>query len=53
MEAEGALAAATAEKKKAELDLKRYTKLYKDKMISASENPSAEAIEKTTDIGKL
>ncbi|MCU7801420.1 MAG: efflux RND transporter periplasmic adaptor subunit [gamma proteobacterium symbiont of Lucinoma myriamae] len=38
MEAEGALAAATAEKKKAELDLKRYTKLYKDKMISASEH---------------
>ncbi|MCN4144406.1 MAG: efflux RND transporter periplasmic adaptor subunit [Thiohalomonas sp.] len=38
MEAEGALAATTAEKKKAELDLKRYTKLYKDKMISASEH---------------
>ena len=38
MQAEGALAAAMAEKKKAELDLKRYTRLYKDKMISASEH---------------
>lgn len=38
MEAEGALAAATAEKKKAELDLTRYSKLYKEKMISASEH---------------
>ncbi len=38
MEAEGALAVAMAEKKKAELDLARYAKLYKDKMISASEH---------------
>jgi multidrug efflux system membrane fusion protein len=38
MEAMGGLEAAKAEKKKAELDLKRYTKLYKDKMISAAEH---------------
>lgn len=38
MEAGGALEAAKAEKRKAELDLKRYTKLYKDKMISATEH---------------
>lgn len=37
MQAEGELAAATAEKKKADLDFKRYARLYKDKMISASE----------------
>ena len=34
----GALEAAKAEKRKAQLDLKRYTKLYKDKMISAAEH---------------
>lgn len=38
MEAKGGLEAALAEKKKAALDLKRYTKLYKDKMISAAEH---------------
>jgi len=38
MEAEGGLEAAKAEKEKAELDLKRYTKLYKEKMIGAAEH---------------
>lgn len=38
MEAKGGLEAARAEKSKAELDLKRYTKLYKQKMISAAEH---------------
>ena len=38
MQAGGALEAAKAEKRKAQLDLKRYTKLYKDKMISATEH---------------
>ena len=38
MEAKGGLEAARAEKKKAELDLKRYTKLYREKMISAAEH---------------
>ena len=38
MQAGGALEAAKAEKRKAQLDLKRYTKLYKDKMISAAEH---------------
>lgn len=38
MQAEGALQAAKAEQRKAQLDLKRYTKLYKDKMIGASEH---------------
>ena len=38
MQAGGALDAAKAEKRKAQLDLKRYTKLYKDKMISAAEH---------------
>ncbi len=37
MQAEGALAEAQAQKEKAKLDLKRYHKLYKEKMISASE----------------
>lgn len=38
VQAGGALEAAKAEKKKAELDLRRYTKLYKQKMISAAEH---------------
>ncbi|MDX2507786.1 MAG: efflux RND transporter periplasmic adaptor subunit [Gammaproteobacteria bacterium] len=38
MEAQGGLAAARAEQEKAKLDLKRYTKLYKEKMISAAEH---------------
>jgi len=38
MSAGGALQAAKAEKRKAELDLKRYTKLFKQKMISAAEH---------------
>jgi len=37
MEAEGGLAAARAEKKKAASDLKRYEQLYKDKVVSATE----------------
>ncbi len=38
MHAEGELQAAKAEKRKAQLDMKRYTKLYKDNMISAAEH---------------
>ncbi len=38
LNAEGGLEAAKAEKRKAELDLKRYNKLYKQKMISAAEH---------------
>ena len=38
MQAGGALDAAKAEQRKAQLDLKRYTKLYNDKMISAAEH---------------
>lgn len=38
LNAEGGLEAAQAEKRKAELDLKRYTKLFKQKMISAAEH---------------
>ncbi len=38
MHAEGELEAAKAEKRKAQLDLRRYTKLYKDNMISAAEH---------------
>ncbi len=37
MEAEGGLSAASAEKKKAASDLKRYAKLRKDKVVSATE----------------
>ncbi|WP_198263740.1 efflux RND transporter periplasmic adaptor subunit [sulfur-oxidizing endosymbiont of Gigantopelta aegis] len=38
MRAGGALEAAKAERRKAQLDLKRYTQLYKSKMISAAEH---------------
>ncbi|MCP3849787.1 MAG: efflux RND transporter periplasmic adaptor subunit [Gammaproteobacteria bacterium] len=38
VQADGALQAAKAEKRKAELDMKRYTKLYKQKMVSATEH---------------
>ena len=37
MEAEGGLSAANAEKDKASSDLKRYAKLHKDKLVSATE----------------
>ena len=38
MQAEGGLEAAKAERRKAELDLKRYTKLYNENMISAADH---------------
>jgi len=38
LNAKGGLEAAKAEKRKAELDLKRYNKLFKQKMISAAEH---------------
>ncbi|MCW8931411.1 MAG: efflux RND transporter periplasmic adaptor subunit [Gammaproteobacteria bacterium] len=38
MQASGGLEEAKSEQRKAQLDLKRYTKLFKDKMISADEH---------------